>query len=298
MPSHGGEMEIIMKDEVFVKQITDDKFDYRHSKTYENTNDTFYLHNHNDMFETLIFVSGKADFTVEGSTYSMKSGNILMVSPNEMHRMRVDFSHAYERIVLMTHKSFYDSMPQLGQIFAQRKPGENNVIDISDADRKIIFDICKKIEYYNDSFPDNDIKKEVTKNLVTELIYVIACSKHIRVETAQEDERMKKILSYINENLCEKLTLEIIANKFFINKYHLCRIFKVSTGMTVKKYVNYKRLLLANDLHASGKNLTEACFSSGFENYSTFYKLYKDFTGDCPRRGGNIIMQKPHKDLK
>lgn len=282
-----------MDEKVFRKKVTGRNYEYLHSKTYESMNDRFFLHNHNDMFETLLFISGKASFAVEGSTYNMKSGNIMIVNPNEMHRMTVDFSQPYERIVLMTSKDFYSDKKE--PVLPHRKSGENNVINISDFDRKIIFDICKKIEYYSDSFSDSEIKSAILENLVTEIIYVLGCAKHTSVEAAQDDERMKNIIAYINDNLAEKLSLEIIAAKFFINKYHLCRIFKASTGMTVWKYINYKRLLLANELHSQGKSLTDACFSAGFENYSTFYKLYKGFTGDCPRRGGNIIMQKPHK---
>lgn len=284
-----------MTEKNFIININGNGYTYQHSKTYEPQQNTFYLHNHNDMFETLIFITGKANFVVEGSTYTMRSGNIMVVSPSEMHRMLVDPSQPYERIVIMTSKNFYEDK-SLPPAFSSRKQGEQNVTTISDTERKIIYDICKKIEYYSDSYPEDEQRNTSIENLINEIIYVLSRSEHTQIEAVHTDERIKNIIAYINDNLTERLTLEKLSEEFFINKYHLCRIFKSATGMTVFKYINYKRLLLANELHSDGKNLTESCFSAGFENYSTFYKLYKSFTGDCPRHGGNIILQKPCKD--
>lgn len=98
-----------------------------------------------------------------------------------------------------------------------------------------------------------------------------------------EDERVKNILLHINENLTGDLSLDCLAETFFINKYHLCRIFKTITGYAINQYVNYKRLLLANELHKKGQSLLEASTNAGFNSYAHFYRMHKKEFGTNPR---------------
>ena len=77
--------------------------------------------------------------------------------------------------------------------------------------------------------------------------------------------------------------LDDIAEHFFINKYHLCHIFRRHTGMSINRYVNYKRLLLVRELCAGGMSLTDAAAEAGFNNYSGFYKVYRREFGISPR---------------
>ena len=67
------------------------------------------------------------------------------------------------------------------------------------------------------------------------------------------------------------------------------RLFKEETGWTIGNYIHKKRLLLARDQIRDGLPATEACFNSGFRDYSTFSRAYKkefhtspsgDFTGN------------------
>ena len=83
------------------------------------------------------------------------------------------------------------------------------------------------------------------------------------------------ILDYINNHLSDDLTIDNLSERFFISRYHLMHLFKASTGYTVGNYITMKRLFFARAMIQTGTPVTEACYLSGFQNYSTFSRAYK-----------------------
>ena len=94
---------------------------------------------------------------------------------------------------------------------------------------------------------------------------------------------MADILTYINDHLTDELTIDNIADTFFISKFYMMRQFKQETGYTIGKYISRKRLLLAKDLILSGVPSTQACFDCGYKDYSTFSRAYKRLFSESPR---------------
>ena len=103
------------------------------------------------------------------------------------------------------------------------------------------------------------------------------------------DSKIVSILQYLSLNLTEPLSIDDIAERFYISKYHMMRRFKEETGYTIHSYVAEKRLLLARQLLQSGQSVTEACYRSGYQDYSTFSRAYRKRFGASPsadqRRG-------------
>jgi AraC-like DNA-binding protein len=64
--------------------------------------------------------------------------------------------------------------------------------------------------------------------------------------------------------------------------------FKSETGYTIGNYITEKRLLLAKNLVSSGSSITEACYNSGFKNYSTFSRAFKKAYHTIPKNAALI----------
>ena len=54
-------------------------------------------------------------------------------------------------------------------------------------------------------------------------------------------------------------------------------------GYTIHSYLVGKRLRLARERIAAGMSVTDACYQSGFQDYSTFSRAYKKQFGQTPR---------------
>jgi AraC-like DNA-binding protein len=92
----------------------------------------------------------------------------------------------------------------------------------------------------------------------------------------------RRVIDMIREKSRQPLSLDEIAASCAVSKYHLCRIFKETTGYTIGNYLAQVRIDRACNLLAGGSNVTEACNESGFGNLSHFIKTFRAHTGSSP----------------
>ena len=100
--------------------------------------------------------------------------------------------------------------------------------------------------------------------------------------SASADTLVMAIIDHINMHLTAPLSLEILCRNFFISKSHLQRLFHRSTGMTLWNYITLKRLTFAQKQIRDGISATQAAANSGFPDYSTFFRAYKNRFGRSP----------------
>ena len=112
----------------------------------------------------------------------------------------------------------------------------------------------------------------------------------LRSRTAQEetdsyrrDPKIEEVLRYIVSHLDQPLSVDILANQFFMSRYYLMHRFKEVTGYTIHQYISQKRLLLAGSLIRSGVPVMKAAEQSGFTEYSTFLRAFQNTFHMSPR---------------
>ena len=103
-----------------------------------------------------------------------------------------------------------------------------------------------------------------------------------RDRTAQEqrdsyrvDPKMEEVLRYIGEHLEEDLSVDALANRFYLSRYYLMHRFKAVTGYTLHQYISQKRLLRAGELIRAGVPVMKAAEQAGFTEYSTFLRAFR-----------------------
>lgn len=254
-------------------------FGFRHSRDTAPDNAKFRLHNHNDIYEIMLFLGGEAEFCVEGSVYKLKPYDIVFVRPFEMHRIECLSDKAYERALLFVNRNYFadESCAAFSEIFENRPLGKDNLIGAKFAKENLV-DAVKRIEKYV-----NAGEMVVANCAVTEFLYLLNKSKKDAYSPKPQDKRISDIIIYINENLSENISLDELAEKFYIDKFYLCKIFKQNIGYTLNQYINYKRLLLVRERRSMGESLLEASVNAGFNNYSHFYRMCVKQTGSPPK---------------
>lgn len=93
---------------------------------------------------------------------------------------------------------------------------------------------------------------------------------------------LMKLVRYIDDHLSEDLSLPQLAEITNFSVYHLCRLFKKTTGTTLNKYITSKRIENAKSLLSTDKSIQEIGFDVGFNNYNNFYRCFKQITGLSP----------------
>jgi AraC-like DNA-binding protein len=132
--------------------------------------------------------------------------------------------------------------------------------------------------------------------IITQLLVMI--SRHLKRLDCREKKiqsskikRIRDIMSYLEERAVhERLTLEVVAAKYGISRFYLCRLFKEVTGITFVRYITSlkvneaKRLLVDTDM-----SMIEISESVGYESLSNFEKNFKTETGIIPSKYRRII---------
>jgi AraC-like DNA-binding protein len=99
----------------------------------------------------------------------------------------------------------------------------------------------------------------------------------------ERNELSSSIKEYINDNLSDKITVESLCSKFFINKKRLYSIFNREFGQTVKQYLLSARLTKAKHLLATTDlSVTEISEKVGFIDYNNFIQRFKKVIGASP----------------
>lgn len=255
-------------------------FDYVYSVNNRPKNDAeFKLHAHDSFYEIYLFLSGNAQFHIEGNVYQTHPHDIFIARPHEMHHNVFLSPEKYERVVLFVSLDFFQEnhCQELERFFTERTLGKDCHIPARIVNRELFPLLLKMNRYLKDGAP------RIARCTLTEFLYELNQIREPLTVPSIRDRQISEILLYINEHLSQELTLDLLAERFFINKYHLCRTFKSITGYTVNKYINHKRLLLALELHKKGQSLSEASANAGYNSYAHFYRMYKSEFGSSPR---------------
>ncbi len=96
-------------------------------------------------------------------------------------------------------------------------------------------------------------------------------------------QRILKVLLYIQNNLYENLTLDELAQVACFSPYHFHRIFRGMVGETLSAYVRRLRLeRAAQRLTQTGRSVTELAFDAGYESVESFTRAFKNRFGMSP----------------
>lgn len=107
------------------------------------------------------------------------------------------------------------------------------------------------------------------------------------------NNRMDKIMEFINQHYKEKIKLEDISNCIGMNSAYFSRYFKEKTGKSFISFVNEIRISYACDLLIDNNmSVSQICFECGFNNISNFNRIFKKKTGFSP-----LEYQKMHNTI-
>lgn len=96
-------------------------------------------------------------------------------------------------------------------------------------------------------------------------------------------QKLKSVLSYIEEHLSENICIDELAGLCFFSQYHFMRFFKNYVGMSCMEYIKKRRLEKAATLLKEGHPPLNAAMSAGFNNLSYFYREFKKSYGMTPK---------------
>ena len=235
----------------------------------------------------IVFLSGSASYGIEGRTYPLQPGDMVRGSRGCIHRPEAAPGAPYERIILYISPEFLRQNStdgcELETCFSLARTQFDFVVRPGTR-KKELLDILRALERAC-AVPDFG-QALLAKGLFWQ--FLVQLSRGMRAhdlsyaQPGAEDEKIVAILRYLSAHLTENISIDDLAARFFISKYHMMRRFRAETGYTIHNYLITKRLLLARELIAGGMPVTQACYACGFGDYSAFSRAYRRQFGQPP----------------
>ena len=256
----------------------------------DNEQMQFDFHYH-DFHKILIHLHGNTSYCIEGRTYELQPNDIVFVNAGEVHRPVLHDNSTYERIIIYISQNYLNDYNKknndLSLCFKQASLKESHVLRIPSFSNSKLTNITRELENSLDD-NENELYHEIL--FLEFMIQLNRAAIHNGIEyiaMTSSDSKILSIIEYLNQNLTNDISIDLIADKFYISRYHLMHTFKKETGYTIGNYINLKRLQFAQTLIDNGELVNTACYSSGFKNYSTFLRSYKKQFGHTPKKHDN-----------
>lgn len=248
------------------------------------------LHNH-DGYEIVLFLRGDASIIVESVEKKLERGDMVFISPFSFHGLNLNFTDIdkYERIVLNIRYNYLqelcDDETDLTVCFHQISPGRPNIIHLSEDALQQFVSIGDRLEKSINT--KQYCQKLLSRALLSEFM-VLACQ-YMKLSVAANYESImpaiiSNVVEYIEQNISGNISVSSIANHLHYNPDYLSRAFKNTTGLSLKHYINAKKCSLAQQYLHQGYSPYDVCFMIGFNNYSSFSRLFSEIIGCSPKQ--------------
>lgn len=242
------------------------------------------LHHH-DFFEIYYFLGGNVDYRVEGKSYVLQTGDLLLIRPGVFHQPVVQPGVPYERIVLWINRDYLMQFAAQGtDLSACFDAADAVLIQPAPYQKNTLAALLEQLykEYNSTKLGNALFCQGLFLQIMVQINRMTAGTSHGE-PVSEEPELVSQVLAHISVHYREKLTLQQLADQFYVSKYHLSHAFSSQVGTSIYRYIILKRLLAAREQIADGVPPSEACQSCGFQDYANFYRAFRTEFGVSPK---------------
>ena len=248
------------------------------------------LHHH-DFFEVFFLISGDVRYTIESRVYHLMPGDLLLISPKELHQICIrNEMAAYERFVLWIDPQMLQRLSTETTDLTKNLDADHstrgNLLRLRPEDRAMMQQLFSHLweETDSDRYGADLMRENIVSLILVQLNRLTdKDSVHHFEEVTHSSKAVSQVVDYINLHYGEQLSLDMLAAQVFVSKYHLSHEFNRQVGTSVYRYIQKKRLLIARQLLAQGNKPNQIYLQCGFKDYAGFYRAFKNEYGVAPR---------------
>lgn len=249
------------------------------------------MHIH-DCYELYYSISGGKQFLIDNRFYSIAPGDLFIINQYESHKLTQIDNHIHERIVLSIYPDYVKRIStadtNLDYCFSNRDAGFQHKVSLDKAGQsRFLYYISKMTSATGFA---HDIVEQAAFMELLVLINVLSNANAAQAAPAEYkySHQVEDILAYINQNIALGITVEQLAENFYLSESYICRIFKQATGTTINKYITARRISIAKAHLNEGDSVGEAFEKSGFGDYSSFFKAFTKAVGVSPKKYASL----------
>ena len=246
-----------------------------------------HLHLHSHSFYELLFCCNScgAEYLVGAERYRLQEGDIVCVPPGVSHRplLPEQMLTPYKRYVLWLSSEFMDfysgsfppapsspPMTMLRPVGAARDALEETF-------RTCVQEAEQQAKGWEAAVAGSAMQ-------LLSLLRRVADDRAWRTVPAEKPGLLDQLTEYVETHYSARLTISQAAKAFFVSNSTVSHLFQQKLGVSFYRYVTQRRLIAAKSLIEKGVHLERAALQSGFQDYSGFYRAFRQEYGISPRQ--------------
>lgn len=239
-------------------------------------------------YEIYYMLSGERYYFIKDSTFHVKKGDLVIINKYELHRTTCVNNPIHERIVI----NFKDE-------FLKGHLESINDIDLLNVFKQDMNVIILNINHQNyiESLLLRMVKENQRKThgyytylklmLMELLVFIGRYSQYAEVNKIEHpgtiDKKISDVARYINENYMHDVSLNSVAQIFYVSPFYLSKMFKKVTGFNFVEYINHVRIKEAQKILRGTKlSVPQVVEKVGFDSIPHFGRVFKKICGVSP----------------
>lgn len=243
------------------------------------------LHSHSFYEIISCRTSADVEYLVGTERYRLRRGDVVLVPPGVSHRPLLPERMAapYVRDVLWISEAL---MTHVGDRVSLSRPG------LLRTEGTQFEELCRIL---SDAVEESQRRPSGWELSVVGLaLHFLALLSRAMEDTvhlpiaAEKPALLEQAMSYIEKNLSRRITLEQMAKHLFVSTSTISQSFRKTLGISFYRYVTQRRLIAAKTLIEQNVTLEDVASRTGFQDYSGFYRAFKQEYGISPRQYRNL----------
>jgi AraC-like DNA-binding protein len=265
--------------------VIGDDFFYHHTVTEENGETYYHGPEVHRQYEVLYLIRGEISYIIEGETYNATPGDMIFVSPNEIHTIKIDGNSVYERAVVLFDMSIMERLISGADVklspFTIENAKKLRVIDKNTVSRYGIWKTLSAMIECDE--PEPYKRLTVVAKLIEFMISLDKIAGDAGTTPPTEvDPLIQRITEYIERNIDKPISLHEMSRELFVSTSTLSHRFSEYMNMPLNRFIAVKKMHRADELMREGHSASEVSRLVGYENYTSFFYNFKRIMGRSP----------------
>ena len=295
---HNSRLELVFEKRIPGLRVSEAVRHHRFIMRSRHVHETIELH---------FILEGQRLMFVDRETYRLSPHSAIVVNHNLIHKTSTapGFPPDHHNFILQLDRSRFDQILRVAGLRGFDDFGDrfNGVATFNDSEWRLILAVIAEFkamctEDKNGGTVSMEDAHAFLYLQALELASIFAKARrrllHAELEANQKvvpetvvktgvHQKVHEVALYLQTHIHESVSLEELAQRFFMSRSYLTRSFRNVTGFSVVEYMTYIRIQKAQQLlRESDRSITEIADLCGFGNITYFEKVFKTTTGHTP----------------
>lgn len=221
--------------------------------------------------------SGAGQLDYQGCTYSLQAGDAVFLDCTKPYTHRTD-----TELWQLQWAHFYG--PNLSAIYEkyQEQGGRPCWHSAQSARLSSLFE-----QLYATAGAEDYVRDMRLNELLSALLTLLmeeSWQPEAAARPSTKRQNLQEIKEYLDGNFNKKITLDTLAERFFLNKFYLTRVFKAQFGVTINEYLTQVRITHAKrQLRFTDERIEAIAADCGLPDPNYFSRVFRKVEGISPK---------------